>query len=304
MAHPVGSEALATFVAIWRAGGFAAGAEALHRSQPAISRRIALLEAAAGAPLYERGPGGLRLTAAGQALLPRAEAALAAREDCGRALQGVVREGGGPVSLVAVGTLAGGPLARALAAFRAAHPGAELRLETATSAEVARRVALGEADLGLRYGRRADDALDYRPLGEERMAVAAARRHPCAGREGLRLADLAGETWLGFPPGGEAEAAGATIRGQFARRGIDGVQVRAVDSLTAQKRLAEAGFGLALLPLGAMAEELSSGALVALPVEDLEAANPVFLAVRRGAWRSPAAAGLGEALAGVDWNGG
>lgn len=322
MPPPLTSEALASFVAVWRAGGFAAAADRLHRSQPAISRRIAQAEAAAGAPLFERGPGGIRLTAAGRALLPLAERALAAIEDCERALaevtegaappvpgaarRGAARgPGGGPVSLAAVGTLAGGPLTTALARFAAAHPRAELRLETAASAEVARRVALGEADLGLRYGRSLDPALDFRRLGEERMAVAAAPAHRAAHSKTLGLEDLAGETWLAFPASSpDPDPSPATIRAQLALRGIEGAEIRAVDSLTAQKRLVEAGFGLALLPLGAMAEELARGGLVALPVADLAAANPVFLVSRRGAWRSPAAQGLLDALAEVDWNAG
>ena len=53
------------FVTINRAGGFTRAAELLHLSQPAVSRRIELLERELGAPLFERLSNGIRLTEAG-----------------------------------------------------------------------------------------------------------------------------------------------------------------------------------------------------------------------------------------------
>ena len=47
------SDALKVFVTICRQGGFVAAADHLNRSQPAVSRRIALLEEEVGAPLDE-----------------------------------------------------------------------------------------------------------------------------------------------------------------------------------------------------------------------------------------------------------
>jgi DNA-binding transcriptional LysR family regulator len=48
------SDALNTFLVVHRSGGISSAAKALHRSQPAISRRIALLEQELGVPLFER----------------------------------------------------------------------------------------------------------------------------------------------------------------------------------------------------------------------------------------------------------
>ena len=51
------------FVTIVRKGGFTRAAAALHLSQPAVSRRVRLLEDAVGAPLFERIRSGAVLTA-------------------------------------------------------------------------------------------------------------------------------------------------------------------------------------------------------------------------------------------------
>ena len=72
---------ITTFVAIAELGGFTRAAQRLHRTQPAISRRLNLLEQELGTPVFERIRGNARLTEAGRAFLPYAEAALAALRD-------------------------------------------------------------------------------------------------------------------------------------------------------------------------------------------------------------------------------
>src|ERR1041384_2553542 len=94
------------FVAIVRRGGFSRAATTLHLSQPAISRRVRLLEHELGAPLFERVRTGVVLTDAGRAFLPHAEALLASMRDgidAVGALRGTHR---GAVMLAIVGTLA------------------------------------------------------------------------------------------------------------------------------------------------------------------------------------------------------
>jgi DNA-binding transcriptional LysR family regulator len=55
-----------TFVAIVRRGGFTRAATTLHLSQPAVSRRLDLLERELGWPLFDRTRGGAQLTEAGR----------------------------------------------------------------------------------------------------------------------------------------------------------------------------------------------------------------------------------------------
>ena len=57
------------FIAIVRRGGFTHAASTLHLSQPAISRRVHLLEGELGAPLFHRRPR-IELTALGGAIRP------------------------------------------------------------------------------------------------------------------------------------------------------------------------------------------------------------------------------------------
>src|SRR5215470_10646691 len=97
------------FVAIVRRGGFTSAAAALHLSQPAISRRVRLLEHELGAPLFERIRSGVVLTEAGRLFLPAAEGLLAAMQDARDAVAGLHSPNRGAVTLALVGTLASSP---------------------------------------------------------------------------------------------------------------------------------------------------------------------------------------------------
>lgn len=69
---------LRTFVTVAEQGHLTKAATLLHVSQPAVSGQVKALEEALGLRLFERSPTGVRLTKAGEALLPRARSAVAA----------------------------------------------------------------------------------------------------------------------------------------------------------------------------------------------------------------------------------
>src|SRR3954469_18025371 len=62
-----------TFREVAHAGSFSRAADALALTQPAVSQQVAALERQLGAPLLDRGPGGLTLPAAGELLLEHAD---------------------------------------------------------------------------------------------------------------------------------------------------------------------------------------------------------------------------------------
>ncbi len=268
------------FAAIVRHGGFTRASAALHLSQPAISRRIRLLETELGAPLFERLPGGPVLTEAGRAFLPHAEALLASVRDGAEAVA-ALRGESGTVTLALVGTLASTALTARLKRFRDDRPAIDLRIRTALSAEVSELVRRGDANLGLRY--RADPQLEAQVVYEESMLPVCAPDHPLAHARDAR--QLAGERWIGFP-------AVDIVRRVLAAAGLDEAEIVPIDSLTAQKRMVEAGFGLALLPESALDE----GDLHVLDVAELRASQPVVLVRRRGAFESGAVRALRSVL--------
>jgi DNA-binding transcriptional LysR family regulator len=291
------SDALKTFLAVHRAGGISSAARLLHRTQPAISRRIALLERELGLPLFERMAGRTVLSDAGRVMVPYAERAVAAAQDAENAVRALATPNAGPVALAIVGTLAGRALAKIMKRFSQTHPAAEFSLRTATSAEVSGLVRRGEATIGLRYDRDRSPDLDCELLGTQPLLVVGATDHPLAGRRVGRLADLREQPWIAFPEvPGRREITAAHIFALFQTHGLGDVSWTPVDSLTAQKRLIEAGFGLALLSEDHVAEELASGTLATIRVDDLAAEQEIVAVTRRGGFLSAAARKLLDML--------
>jgi DNA-binding transcriptional LysR family regulator len=293
----VDSESLRTFLVVQQRGSVSAAAVALSRTQSAISRRLAVLEQQLGAPLFERIGRGLVLSEVGAALLPYAAKVAAALGDARAAVDEAKSGATATVRLVTVGTLADAALTKRLRRFKARFPRVDLRVETATSAQVSARVRAGAASIGLRYFEDASADLACRIVRRERLVVACSPSHRLAGKRVIRLAQLAQERWLMFPvQEGGTESFAATVLAQFLARGIAQIDAIAIDSLTAQKRLVEANFGLALLQESAVDEERRRGELSIIRVSDLDVTVPIVCITRRNGYLSGGAAALAKAL--------
>jgi DNA-binding transcriptional LysR family regulator len=282
------------FLAIVRLGGFTRASSSLHLSQPAISRRIQLLERELGAPLFERIRSGIVLTDAGRAFLPHAEALLASMRDGVDAVGAVRGTSQGTVTLAVVGTLASTALTGRLRRFREKHPAIDLRIRTALSAEVSALVRRGDATLGLRYELDPHPDLISSTVRDEAMVPVCSPRHRLARTRRVEPVALAGERWMAFPsrPGTAREPYLSALEHRLAACGLSTCEIIPIDSLTAQKRMVEAGFGLALLPTSSVDEELRSGTLQTLRVSAMRTTIPVVLIRRRHAFQSRATQAL------------
>ncbi len=275
---------LQTFVSIAQLGGLTRAAGQLHRSQPAITRRIKLLEDQLGVPLLERGRGGTMLTEAGRTFLPYAEAVLAALKDGAQAVQALQGEDHGVVSLAIVGTLAGTTIVEQLRRFSARHRNARLELRTANSFEVSDMVRRGEVSLGLRYFGDPSAELISQKISEERIVVVCSAQHKWAGK---RLRDprrLRTDQWLALPMTRHRESLAHLLARQLVSAQLDDVPLMAIDSLTAQKRLIEAGIGIALLPESSIQEELRLGTLSTIDIPCLQTTVPIHVLYRKNGY--------------------
>jgi DNA-binding transcriptional LysR family regulator len=135
------------FVAVAEAGRFTGAAETLHIAQQSLSAAIAQMERRLGVELLVRDRRGLRLTAAGEALLPSARAILerteAAAEDARRAA-------GGGTLRVGYTVLAASELTTPiLARLQSAEPRLEISLRLADYDDPSAGLAAGATDVAL-----------------------------------------------------------------------------------------------------------------------------------------------------------
>lgn len=238
-------------VSVVEEGGFTRAAEREHVAQPGVSAQVRRLERELGHALLDRSARGVRPTAAGEAVLPHARAALAA-VDAARAtadeLSGMLR------GRVAIGMVRGGgvvDLPALLGGFHRAHPGVELHLvEDATDAllDAVRTHELDLAWVG-RAGPQPDD-LDADVVMDTPLALAVGHDDPWSGRRAASAADLADRTVIALPPG-------AGVRTAFDRAcAAAGVTVRpALEAGTPPMLadLAAQGLGVAVVPSVAVA---------------------------------------------------
>lgn len=286
------------FVNVVDLGSFVQAAAVLHLSQPAVSRRISLLEKELGVALFDRQPTGVALTEAGRAYLPFARQVLAAVADGFEAMSEYQEGFQGVVKVALVGTLAGTALTEKLRIFREAHPGVQLLLRTVRSNEVSLMVQSGEVHIGLRYFHDSSPQLHSLAVAEEEMVVAGASDSSDVLAE-ISIEDLRDRQWISFPLDGRSSGGpfARVLRKQLLIAGIEDAQIITIDSLTAQKRLIESGFGIGLLPISSIREELSMGALRVLPVPALQAAVPIVLLYRKQGHMSQAMQNLVELIA-------
>ncbi|MGV9821368.1 LysR family transcriptional regulator [Nocardia xishanensis] len=139
------------FVAVAEEANFTRAAARLHLAQPGLSAQIRQFERELGQPLFDRGGRTVTLTEVGAAVLPHAEAALAAA----RRIADTVDEFTGLLrGHVRVGLISGAAteefdVAAVLADFHADHPGVGISLTEDTSERMLAALGGGELDIAL-----------------------------------------------------------------------------------------------------------------------------------------------------------
>ena len=182
---------LAAFVAVAEQGGFSAAAERLHLTQPAVSKRIALLEASLDARLFDRLGRTVVLTEAGQALLPRAQRLLDDAGDARRALRELGGTVGGALRLATSHHIGLHRLPPLLRRFVARYPQVELDIRFLDSEQAWNEVLQGRIELALTTLGPATPPLLAARLWDDPLCFVAAPTHPLARSARPSLAELA-----------------------------------------------------------------------------------------------------------------
>ncbi len=259
-------------------------AEALHTSQPGVSRQIRELEDELGIELFVRAGKRLTgLTAPGETVLPIIERLLQEADNLKRAGDDFASAGRGVLTIAATHSQARYALPPVVRDFSALHPEVSLRLHQGSPKQVAELLLAGEADIGVATEALADYAdLVALPSYRWTHAVIVPPKHPLADDAqrgaGLTLERLAEFPIITYEPGFTGRS---HIDEAFAREGLSFNLVLSAMDADVIKTYVDLGMGVGIIA-GIAYDEARDTHLRAIDARHLFASNMTRLALRRG----------------------
>ncbi|MGK0271129.1 MAG: DNA-binding transcriptional LysR family regulator [Cocleimonas sp.] len=183
------------FLAVADLGTFSKAAESLYITQPAISKRIALLEDQLGSKLFDRIGKRIMLNQAGKALLPIARRILQDMKESQLVIDNLNGQVSGDLSLVTSHHIGLRRLPDTLKHFAEDFPQVRLDLAFMDSEDACQEIEKGNFELGVvTLPSSKPKRLLLRPLWNDPLTIAVAKDHPLAklsDKEQINITELA-----------------------------------------------------------------------------------------------------------------
>ena len=281
---------LVAFTSVAAEGTFTGASNALHKSQPAVSKLIRNLEGELGVVLFDRTRYRATLTDAGRVFYERAAAVI----ESTHALRGFGLALGGKVEAIvrlaveAVTPL--DPIVKILRAAEARFPSVRVELHTERLAGAAEALHERRADVVVATMLGIDVAkVDAVPFGRVRIVAVAHADHPVATRRPpIPPALLRAHPQIVLRDSAQRSSPALNV--------LEGGLRWTVTDIAAKKELILAGMGWGGLPEHVVARELADGTLKALVVPEFAEAMDLFAIRRRDRTHGVVATALWEAL--------
>ncbi|WP_250527265.1 LysR substrate-binding domain-containing protein [Caballeronia sp. GAWG2-1] len=279
------------FLTVIERGSITAGAQAMHLALASASERIAGMESALGASLFERNRRGVQTTAAGDAFARHARMILAQVEQMRGELRTYATGLKGRIRLLSNTAALAAFLPPRLARFLAAYPDLSIDLDERPSAEIVQAIAEGRADLGI--------VADFTDLGnlqthlvaEDQLVVMMNRAHRMANEHAVAFAEIVGDAYVGLADAA-LEMHLAERASRLGRQLEYRIHMRSIDNVA---MLVEAGIGLAILSQ-ASAELVRRPGLAVVPLSEPWATRRLHLCARAFDALTPHASLLAQQL--------
>jgi LysR family transcriptional regulator, carnitine catabolism transcriptional activator len=249
------------FLAVAAHGSFTSAAASLHVAQPSLSHAIKSLEREVGAQLFHRLSRGVKLTAAGGALLRPAQQVLMDFAAASTAVHMVSDLTAGRLDIVAQTTLAVHPLADLVGAFRKAYPAVVVGIEDPEhAAAVAEMVRNGQSELGLTDLSVSVEDLRTYELPDQEILVVLPPDTDIGPDESLTVAQVVAFDLIVTPPGTNSRA---ILESALSRTGVPLRVAVETPHRAAIVPLVLAGAGATLLPRSMAEDAARQGARIA-----------------------------------------
>lgn len=269
---------LNAFEAVARLGGFSRAAEALHVTQPAVSKKIRLLQEEVGLPLLEQVGKKVFLTDAGRELLSACQDWLERWERFEQAIADMKGLKQGRLRIATV-TTTKYFMPRVLGPFCTRYPGIDVAIEVVNRDRLLERLTRNDDDLYVMGLPPEGWDIESSPLIENNLVVVAPASHRLAGRQHIPFKALAKETFLARERGSGTRI---TVEREFERRGIPFNVRLELGSNEAIKQAVAGGLGLAVLSQSTLHFDAGSKELAVLDVNGFPIRRSWYLVWPRG----------------------
>lgn len=265
-------------------------AEALHVTQPAVSKMVNEMEKGIGVPLFERDGRRIRPTAYGECLIRHARELLLHAQRASEELHAMTSGVGGRVEVGVLSVAAPILIPAAVALFKQRSPTATVCLHEGTLDQLLPALRLGQLDMIVGRLARGLSAPEFtsEPLFDDPTVIVVARTHPLASRKRIKWADLAGLAWI-------VPSAGAPmyrhLLSVLEAHGV-GTPINTIESVVidANVGMLQSYPVLGLLPRSLARHHEEGGVLKILPLSLGAALGPVSTTWRADADDTPATA--------------
>ncbi len=177
---------------------FGRAARRLSMSQPPLSLNIQQLEASIGTQLFVRNSREVRLTSAGQALIPAAQALLEQAREVARHARDVGRGMVGHLNVGFVGAMLYRGLPQLLGQFQAQHPELHLVLRELNSQDQLAALAQDQLDVGFAHSTRLPAEMSHLLFASDPFVCCLPAAHPLAGQAAIDLVLLKDQPFVLF----------------------------------------------------------------------------------------------------------
>jgi DNA-binding transcriptional LysR family regulator len=249
-----------------RCGSIRKASVTLNVAASAINRQLIALERQLGTPLFERLPGHMRPTAAGEVLIAHARETLKHHKRAIERIETLKDARFASASIGTVGGLASDILSYALAEYRRERPFTRFSVSVLATEDIATQVAAGEIDLGFAFDLPETPNLTVAASTSSRCGAVVLPDHELAPAGQLRLSDL-----RRFPL--IMPQVGVTLRDHFdhvcASAGLSLEPVLESNSFELLKHFALLDQGIAILNRIDVLHSHLSGAVIFIPIAEL-----------------------------------
>jgi DNA-binding transcriptional LysR family regulator len=211
--------ALYYFREVARVGSIRKAASSMNVAASALNRQIINLEIQLGTPLFDRLPGGMRLTVAGELLLRHAIDTLHDFDRVRVAIDDLKAARSGHIAIAALDSLLVDFLPRAIDRFRDDFPAVTYSVMTAQPPDVPSMVAAGDIDMGFTFVGQIPRSVRFMAEISAPIGVVMRADHPLANKLAVDFDELSRYPILTqtgpLPKGADADAAFATFKSEI-----------------------------------------------------------------------------------------